>query len=394
MADGWSIKKLHRLIMLSAAYQQSSDDNPKAAKADPANQLLWHMNRRRLDFEALRDTLLAVSGKLDLTMGGRAVEISNEQPSPRRTVYGFVERQNLPGLFRTFDFASPDSTSPQRFSTTVPQQALFLMNSPFVVQQAKELLERPDVKSAATDEQKLRQLYEIAFQRAPGEEETRAALKFLASQKAADVPPEPPAWSYGFGHFDTASRQVANFTVLPYWTGYAWQGSTNLPDPKLGWVLLNADGGHVGNDQNHAAIRRWRAPRDGAISISGELNHPSDQGDGVRARVISSRQGALGEWTAKNNRTPVRLDRVEVRRGDFLDFVTDCRQSVEFDSFHWSPVIQALAGGARADRDEPREWNAKTDFKGPSKPVERRTLSPWEKYAQVLLLANELIFVD
>jgi len=395
MADGWSVKKLHRMIMLSAAYQQASDDNPKAAKADPGNQLIWHMNRRRLDFEALRDTLLAVSGKLDLTMGGRAVEISNEQSSPRRTVYGFVERQNLPGLFRTFDFASPDSTSPQRFNTTVPQQALFLMNSPFVVQQAREWLARPEVKAASTDEQKLRELYQIAFQRAPGEDEVKAALRFIASQEASDLPPEPPAWSYGCGHFDEADGRVVNFTPLSHWTGYAWQGGTNLPDSHLGWVLLNADGGHVGNDQNHAAIRRWRAARDGTVRISGELNHPSDRGDGVRARVVSSRVGPLGEWTAKNSKVPVRIDRVEVKRGDYLDFVTDCRQSVEFDSFHWSPVIQSLAAGrARPGRDEPAEWNAKTGFGGPSKPAERRALEPWEKYAQVLLLANELVFVD
>ena len=77
------------------------------------------MNRRRLDFESMRDTFLALSGKLDLAAGGRPVDITTEPFTSRRTVYGFVERQNLPGIFRTFDFASPDTTSPQRFSTTV-----------------------------------------------------------------------------------------------------------------------------------------------------------------------------------------------------------------------------------------------------------------------------------
>src|SRR5207245_10377918 len=124
-------------------------------------------NRRRLDFEALRDMLLAISGKLDFTPGGRADDLTTQPFSARRTVYGFNERQNLPGLFRTFDFASPDTTSAQRFSTTVPQQALFLMNSPFVVEQAKHLLERPEVKSLITPEQKIGQLYQLAFQRAP-----------------------------------------------------------------------------------------------------------------------------------------------------------------------------------------------------------------------------------
>jgi hypothetical protein len=394
VAEGWSIKTLHKLIMLSATYQQTSESNPKAARLDPANQFYWRMNRQRLDFEALRDTLLTVSGKIDFTAGGRAVDIAAEPSAPRRTVYGFVERQNLPGLFRTFDFASPDTTSPQRFSTTVPQQALFLMNSPFVVQQAKALLDRPEVKTLANDEQKLQILYKLAFQRAPVPEEVKLAQQFLAAQAAAEEPSELPAWSYGYGHFDEATKHVENFTPLPHWTGYAWQGGTNLPDAKLGWVLLNADGGHVGNDQNHAAIRRWQSSRDGLLSIVGELNHPSDKGDGVRARVVSSRLGLLGEWTARNNKTATQLNRVDIKRGDFIDFVTDCRQSVEFDSFHWAPVVKMIGDATKPGGAGAREWSAKADFSGPTRPIEKPALTAWEKYAQVLLLANELVFVD
>jgi cytochrome c553 len=394
MAGGWSIKQLHRLILLSAAYQQGSEDHPKGARIDPANELCWRMNRRRLDFEAMRDTLLAVSGKLDPAAGGRAVDITTEPFATRRTVYGFIERQNLPGIFRTFDFASPDTTSPQRFSTTVPQQALFLMNSPFEVQQAKGLLERPDVSSAAGEEAKVQRLYQIAFQRNADKDEIKLARQFLAAQEADAAPSELPAWSYGYGKFNDSTRQVEQFTPLPHWTGYAWQGGTNLPDAKLGWVILNADGGHVGNDQNHAAIRRWRAPRDGVVSITGELSHPSVKGDGVRARVVSSRTGLLGEWTARNNQTESKLDRVEVKRGDHLDFVADCRQTVDFDSFHWAPMIKMVSMSGKAATDEAREWNAKADFRGPRKSAEKRPLTAWEKYAQVLLLANEVMFVD
>ena len=394
MSEGWSIKKLHKLLMLSSAYQQTSDENSRAVKADPDNRLWSRMNRRRLDFESMRDTLLATSGRLDLTEGGRAVEIASEPSAPRRTVYGFVERQNLPGLFRTFDFASPDATSAGRFNTTVPQQALFLMNSPFVVQQAKDLLARPEVKRLRADEPKLKLLHEITFQRPPDAEELKLAKDFLARQTAAAAAPELPVWSYGYGRFDEASQRVDGFAALPHWTGYAWQGGPNLPDAKLGWVLLSADGGHVGNDQNHAAIRRWRAPRDGVVKVSGDLNHPSDQGDGVRARVIASRTGVLGEWTAKNNKLAVKLDRIEVKRGDFIDFVTDCRQSVAFDSFHWSPEVKMISKPAADNADAPREWSAKDDFSRPTKPAAAPALTAWERYAQVLLLANELVFVD
>src|SRR5262249_30008799 len=118
MEEGWSIKKMHRLVLLSRVYQQSSADQEAGRRTDPENRLLWKYPRRRLDFEALRDSLLFVSGKLDLRMGGAAVDITAAPCSGRRTVYAFIERQNLPGVFRTFDFASPDTTTPQRYQTT------------------------------------------------------------------------------------------------------------------------------------------------------------------------------------------------------------------------------------------------------------------------------------
>ena len=112
MDEGWSLKKLHRWIMLSTVYQQSADDRPECRQKDAENVLLWRMNRQRLEFEELRDTLLAASGTIDLTIGGPAVELGQEPFSRRRTIYGFIDRQNLPGMFRTFDFASPDTHSP------------------------------------------------------------------------------------------------------------------------------------------------------------------------------------------------------------------------------------------------------------------------------------------
>ena len=137
--SGWSIKGLHRRIMLSSTYQQQSNLRPDCLDRDPQNRLLWRFNRQRLDFEALRDSILAVAGTLDLSEGGPSVVLT-EPPFPaRRTVYGFIDRQNLDGVYRTFDFAVPDATSPKRFVTTVPQQALFLMNSPLVQAQAKAL---------------------------------------------------------------------------------------------------------------------------------------------------------------------------------------------------------------------------------------------------------------
>ena len=109
--EGWSLKALHRLIVLSSAYQQSSLDRPDCRKVDPENLLIWHVPRRRLDMEAMRDTLLFVAGSLDGRMSGRPVDVAGDPRNRRRTVYGMVDRQSLPAMFRAFDFASPDQSA-------------------------------------------------------------------------------------------------------------------------------------------------------------------------------------------------------------------------------------------------------------------------------------------
>ena len=188
VADGWSLKKLHRLIMLSATYQQASDDRADCQSADPDNLLLWRMNRQRLDFEAMRDSLLAASGRLDLTVGGRAVDVQSD----RRTVYASIDRQNLPGVFRTFDFASPDAMTPQRFRTVGPQQALFMMNSPFVAAQARSLARHPAFSQLSNDGDRLQFLYRRILARAAELEEVQAGLAFVAG--AVEKAPRITAW--------------------------------------------------------------------------------------------------------------------------------------------------------------------------------------------------------
>ena len=187
--DGWSVKSLHRLIMSSHAYRQSSAEDARNAALDPTNASYWRMNRTRLDFESSRDTLLAISGRLDLAAGGHSTDIATAPEARRRTVYGFVDRQNLPGMFRTFDFASPDTTSSQRFATTVPQQSLYLLNNRFVIEQAKSLLARSEVRQAADAEGKVQALYRIIYQRSPETDEWRLAREFLGESTASNDTP-------------------------------------------------------------------------------------------------------------------------------------------------------------------------------------------------------------
>ncbi len=186
MADGWSIKTLHRRIMLSSAYQQSSRDEPsRERELDPENKLLWKMNRQRLDWESLRDSLLADSGKLDLTMGGPAMNQTTPPFSTRRAVYGFIDRQNLPSVLRAFDFAPPDASSPQRHLTMVPQQALFLMNSPFMQEQARNLAARPDLARIESLEKRIDAVHRILFGRAAEPEEIALGEKFVGMKDDA-----------------------------------------------------------------------------------------------------------------------------------------------------------------------------------------------------------------
>jgi mono/diheme cytochrome c family protein len=204
MENGWSLKKLHRLIMLSSVYQQSSDNNPRYAQVDPNNRLLWRANIRRLDFESIRDSLLVFSGKLDATIGGKPVNLTDEPYSYRRSVYGYVDRGNLPELMQQFDFSDPDMPNSKRATTIVPQQALFLMNSPMVVDVARKMAARKEFTSARTDEARVTALYNIIFQRAPRAEEIKLAVAYVNELKQSS-----PA------SFAAATAPVAAVTARP-----------------------------------------------------------------------------------------------------------------------------------------------------------------------------------
>ncbi|MCP3692489.1 MAG: DUF1553 domain-containing protein, partial [Planctomycetaceae bacterium] len=178
--DGWRTKSLHRLIMTSAAYQRSSllgenDRLRKQTVSDPGNRLIWRGNRRRLDLEQMRDTMLVASGKIDYTMFGRPTTIT-ELTNFRRTVYAFVERQNLPNVIQTFDFANADTSTARRANTTVPQQALFAMNSQFVSQAAQLLADR---FGKGADEERITGIYQAALGRTPSAEEIELGKQFV-----------------------------------------------------------------------------------------------------------------------------------------------------------------------------------------------------------------------
>ena len=386
LEEGWSLKKLHRRIMTSAAYQQSSQgpaDRAVVAKAqqlDPENRLLWRMNQRRLTFEELHDRLFAATGELQRDLGGNPADLFSAG-FKRRSLYGNIDRQFLPATLRIFDFANPDLHIPQRSDTTVPQQALFFLNDDLILRRAKSLANR--TAKAASPEARVQQIFQAVYQRNATPEQIAAALALVNGK---DDEPQPTVsatavdWQYGYGEFAEETKQIKGFTKLPHFTGTAWQGGSNWPDAKLGWVQLTADGGHAGNDLQHAAIRRWTAPRDVTIKIESTLKHEIAAGDGVRGRLVSSRGGLLHEAQTHNSAAEFKVDSLELKAGDTLDFAVDIGGTLNNDQFTWE--IRLTAGETA--------WQSKTDFFGP-----RVTqLDPWEQLAQVLFSTNEFLFVD
>ena len=391
MADGWSTKALHRLIVLSAAYQQQSEGpndevrRQQALAIDPENRLLWRMNVRRASFEEWRDTLLAVSGELDRTIGGRATELfAAGSDNRRRTLYGLVDRQFLNAAMRTFDFANPDLHSPQRSETTVAQQALFAMNHPFVAKRARGLVARLGDIPTIDMMSRVRQLYRLAYQRVPTEFEEHAAFAFLSAppEKAPAARPETLAWQYGYGTLFEPEGRV-DFHPLPHFTGSAWQGGPHWPDGALGWVQLTAAGGHAGNDLQHAAIRRWTAPRAGKLSINSTAAHQVAAGDGVRCWIVASRHGLLASAVLLNRQQKLDVATLQVEAGDTVDFVVDLNANLNNDQFLWPVEINDVAAAKTG-------WNSSREFGDAT----THLLDTWEQFAQVLLWANELMFVD
>ncbi|NCX97388.1 MAG: DUF1553 domain-containing protein [Planctomycetia bacterium] len=219
MEEGWSVKRLVREIVTSATWRMSSARAAAAAAQDPRNLLLHHHPLRRLEGEAIRDKILAVSGRLDPKLGGPGVEVfltdfqdGRGRPGAgpldgagRRSIYTTIRRNFLPGFLVTFDMPVPFQAMGRRNVTNVPAQSLTMMNDPFVVEQALLWARRALADAALTPEDRILGMYRAAFARPPTPEEMAAALEFLALQTRA----------HG-GDFATDRRQEAAWADLAH----------------------------------------------------------------------------------------------------------------------------------------------------------------------------------
>lgn len=389
MENGWSLKKLHALILASATYQQSSADNPPARQRDPENRLLWRMNRQRLDFESLRDAMLAASGQLETTMGGVPDEITTWPFPRRRTVYGYVNRAKLAPELLTFDFANPDSHVAERYQTTIPQQSLYLMNNPFVVEQARALLKRPEIVAAKTPRQRINRIYQLLFSRQASTEEVAWGLAFTrqnaSSPKQSTIRnPQSAIWTYGQGEYDDQEKKLKNFTEHKFFAAGSWRLNANEFDPRRQTAFINREGGTPTGKAN-SVIRRWTANFDGKVTISGKLIHDLEQAcvtcDGVEAVIVSSRLGAVGNWSAYLSQADTAAA-IEVKTGDRIDFVVLNKKNTSGDDFKWHVTIRR--------ENSAEDWDSIRDFYSPL----TLPMNAWERYVQALIAAVEFSMID
>ncbi|MBS1809545.1 MAG: PSD1 domain-containing protein [Acidobacteria bacterium] len=423
IANNWSMKSLHRMILLTRAYQQSSASNEAAHNLDPENKWLWRIDRRRLEIEELRDSLLIASGKLDRTMFGLPVSAQAWPYTYRRTIYSFIDRALVPNDFRVFDFADPNAHAIGRSLTTGPQQALMMLNSPFVIEQAKTLMHRSEIAAEKNPRTRITKLYQLIYGRMPSAEEIALGLKFITTEFITTentestektntknnsritrsnalipndfsvpsvfsvVSSKQDAWQYGEGEYDDKADRVSTFKSLDYYINGMWRNSPIPGDPRATTASLTSKGGGLGDNKTNSAIRRWIAPFDGRISIAGVLEHRFENAcrkcKGAYVRVVSNRIGTAGKWDTVQNKLETNLATLEVRRGDTIDFVAEAGKGTSGGEFKWMVTIRQLDGVAD-------DWDSVRDFRQPS----AGNLSAWDRYVQTLFAAAEFMILD
>ncbi|MEZ6131767.1 MAG: PSD1 and planctomycete cytochrome C domain-containing protein [Planctomycetaceae bacterium] len=355
MKNGWSLKTLHRRIMMSTAWRQTAET--AATDAHEATVPYARQSLVRLDAETIRDRMLAASGQLDRTLYGRPVEIKEDDTGQvivdgsqtRRSLYIKAKRSRPVAMLQAFDAPVMQTNCEIRQHSTVATQSLMLMNGEFTLEQAGKLADR-----AASEAEDLDPV-------------------LLATLPAVKTPASD--WIYGFGDYDPATDRTSPFTPFGHFTGTHWQVGPTVPDPNVGWAFLYSTGGHP-DTVGRAVIRRLTVSFSGTISVSGKLSHGSENGDGVRGRIVSSRSGKVGEWPAFHSEVATPLAGLSVEPGDTIDFLVDCNTNQTSDSFTWPVTVSVAESG-----QPPRTVVLADEFRGPvdsSEAVPGQIVRAWQ----------------
>jgi hypothetical protein len=339
----WSLKQLHREILESTVYRQSSSRSSSFASSDPENRYLARRRILRLDAEILRDRVLATTGIMETTLHGPAAPLAVDETGQviidpaqrRRTIYTTQKRSQPVALLQAFDAPVMQTNCEVRSASTVATQSLMLMNGSFVLDQAYQLTERTRYESQGF-----------------------LPANLTSQRVSIGGQPMTPTWQFGFGSAQPTAELP--FHALPHWTGSSWQGGPALPNIEIGWVTLSAHGGHPGKNPGFATIRRFTSPKGGRLSVRGVLHHPSENGDGVRASVVVQGKALIGEWIAQHNEVETKIDTIDVDAGQTVDFLVDCREHETSDSFGWEVTLTLTKQDGTVD-----EFSSTAGFHGP-----------------------------
>ncbi len=388
--SGGSLKDLHRLILTSKAFRLAADGSPENALIDESNSLFWKWNRRRADFESLRDNLLSTSGSLDTSRTGlRSVKINDGKSDSRRSLYSFIDRYALATTFVSFDLPHPDHHAPKRVETTVPQQALYLLNSPLMIRQAEKLAASAELNNLPDELSKVRFLYQRIYQRPPSAEELAAITRWLASSDPIDFEPALSGyWEIRYARDNDGV--LSEESTFPMFLEKSWRTGPELATSPIRWLHAGPDSGHTAD--GYSLILRWRSLGSGQVKMRGSIKRTQKDGNPLEWKIFHNGNDITTTRLGPNQSTPISSDWLEVTAGGSVDFVLRAPEPVNMGSTAWDLKIL----GRNQSDSRPRELgDLKTQFptnNNPPSPLKPST--PWADLIQMLWASNEFNFIE
>jgi hypothetical protein len=390
LEKGGSLKELHRLMLGSQAFRLAAVGAEGNDAVDEANTLFWKWNRRRLDFETMRDRVLAGSGALDTGgTGGRSVRLEDPASDARRSLYAFVDRYALPGTFVSFDLPHPDHHSPKRVETTVPQQALYFLNGPLVLRQAARLAASPEFKGLPDDRARVHWIYQKHFRRAPSEAELLAAMDWIGSAAPADYAP-PLGGHWEVLHGPDEGKPSTALSPFPLFADGVWKITPDPATSPIRWLNVGAGGGHA--SVRHTMVLRWRASGAGQVRMSGRLTRTQEGGATLAWRIDGKGAPLAEAQLSPEAAVDIAGTWIDVVPGDTMDFVLRAPDGDACGNVAWNLRIEGReseSGPLAEVGDFTRQFPTSSD------PVPAAvSADPWADLIQMLWASNEFHFVD
>lgn len=389
--SGGSLKELHRTLLGSRAFRLAAEGAPGNTAIDEANSLFWKWNRRRADFEAMRDRLLASAGTLDSgRIGGRSVSLDHPSSDSRRTLYAFVDRYALPTTFVSFDLPHPDHHSAGRMETTVPQQALYFLNGPMILRQAERLAGNLAEENLPDDSARVRVIYERLLGRPAEPDEVDRALSWIHSSDPADYQPRLSG-HWEVRHAPDTGGRLGELLAFPIFADKAWRTGPDPATAPVRWLNVTAGNGHA--SANHAMVLRWRAHGDGEVRLTGTLRRVQ-KGGSTLAWDVAGPDGEplVAAAFPPDSSSEIATGWTGVRSGDTIDFILRAPDGDSCGTVGWDLRV---AGRESADGDEFEVGNFTKQFPtSEHAPPAPAIGSPWADLIQMIWASNEFHFID